>query len=415
MNYTEWVNKLDSTTYFKYLDTINILKKLFKNFTTRYRIIKITDDILIKSLNNIIDYQKVLIAYDIEFQHTLYDIYIRELGLIIFIKDDNSEWFYIGNIFINFQHLTKHGFNILECKYIQSKYATVTDSSNELMKEIDKYFYVDNILNELYNSELFKDRIIYNESVQKIKTNLKNNELVNKYVFKKRDMLDKLEEIETITDYDTVKKCLDNIKRYLKDIPFQVYGKDLKGVYLKKFKEQWKIYSKDKYVKERTITSSKEKEFLSLFIELIPKTCFVVKGKNDMIAVNNTYKLLFKKPNNITFKSYYDIEMFNGFSKIAYGNAQLETTYHGVINTDIYENHVESLFSKIFDSLGNNKKIEAHNPLIDSIYTMVVAIVFNMGLNVYFQNKYKIGGNIYEYKYHKYKSKYNNIKKSILL
>jgi hypothetical protein len=415
MNYISWKDKINKHTFFKNRDSINLITIFFKNFATKYSFIKIEDNVLTDAFNNIINYQKILIAFDVEFQQSSDLVYIREFGAVVFIKDDNENWFYIGNILLNFRHLSYYDINLLSCKYIQSTYATVSYETKIKMKEIDNFFNVDTILDPLYLD-------INMNTFIRVSKQIDTNYLINKYLTKnkKKDMImykiDELYELYKLSKTDNaiyIKKELDYLKRILKDVTFQIYGKDLKGVYLKNFKKQWSLYLSDKLVKQRTLNKNGEHMFLTQFIELINKTYFVVKGKMDIYALRNTSKLIFNKRSfHIEFPSYYDIEIFNALSKKLYGNARLETTYDGVINTTVYKKHADKLFNEIFREL--NKDIGAHNPMVDSLYTIIVALVMNMGLDNYFLNNgIAYGGNYegnyegnYKYKYNKYKSKY---------
>lgn len=439
MEFTDWYDRFQSNTFFKCRDTLDVVVEIIKKYSKKYDLIKIEDKVLIRAFDNIVNYQRLLVAFDVEFQSAIIDknpgnyivskdvlgndvaSFIREFGMMIFIKDDNLNWFYIGSVFVNFRDITEHGFKLPDCKYIHSLYTTVTDDNSEKMAKNDKYFVVANLLDPLLEFDYTKGYKEFLKLIKKIKNEITKNELFLIFINNatKDKVKNKFKELQQKDIFENegdqyIKKEVYYLKGLLREIPFQVFGRSIKKTeYEKIFENQLNTYWNDKLVKSRIMSKTEEVEFINLVKLLLNKTYFVVKGKRDMEAFSNVNILLDVDKNVVTFPSFYDIEIFNSFSKYFYKNAQLETTYNGLVNTNIYKKHADELFSSIqFD----DKK--SHNPVIDSLYTIVVALVINMGLNHYFENidssLDKMGGNIYKntylYKYKKYKCKYLNSK-----
>ena len=171
----------------------------------------------------------------------------------------------------------------------------------------------------------------------------------------------------------------------LKDISFSIFGQFVQDEddYYNNFIRQWDLYMNDPEVINRTLTDQQEKLFFDYFKVIIGHAYIVVKGKRDMDALNNTYKLISDSENSkIGFDSYYDIEIFNQFSRRISGSGQLENTYNALIKDKLYIKHIKPFFDYVQIKIGSN----AHNPLVDSMFTIVVAIVINIGINKYFAN-----------------------------
>jgi hypothetical protein len=85
----------------------------------------------------------------------------------------------------------------------------------------------------------------------------------------------------------------------------------------------------------------------------------------------------------------YDIAFFNDMFRKLCNNAQLETTYHCIIEKNLLDPELNQNLKKIFKSLVLiDKKLVAHNPLVDSFYTLIVGITMYNNSN----NKLQIGG-----------------------
>jgi len=195
-----------------------------------------------------------------------------------------------------------------------------------------------------------------------------------------------LDEIKQTKNKSEIQRKIKLIKQRLRKIPFAIYRKYLKDNKRKIFDLQYDLYYKDPLVKERLMDKGAEKEFVNSFIDLSRKSCFIVKGTRDLDAMNNIASIL-KTKNNFDFNHIYDIELFNGFSKIKFGNAQLEKTYDGLIQMPIYKKNKTDL-EVILGSIGG----VAHNPVMDSYYTLVVALIINVGMNDCFPNISQLEG-----------------------
>jgi hypothetical protein len=399
INYQMWSEKVDSVSK---NDVVNTIKKLFKKFGSSYDFIKIDDPILLNAFTNIGNHLKVIVAFDVEFisahdDSSIYGGYIksqkntcsfiREIGLIVFIKDDQGFWYYLGNIFVNFPTIIPI-FGVQDLKYLMATYSTVTDETAAKMKLHDEHFNFAPLFDPLikYFKKNQKDKFV--AKIDELCNNFQRNPLIKQ---EKTKLIDKLEELRKLDfDMNYLIKEINYLKRLVKDIPFSTFGGNLTGKYLDMFTKQWELYNNDSLVIDRLLSKTDANKFLQLFIEMAPRVLFVVKGQRDMEAVKNSTSILNVVVTTgplvsyhvyINFPHFYDIEIFNELSRRIYGSAQLEKTFEGMTNTSIYKTHGDPLFSKIF---GDLKDVKAHNPMIDSLYTIIVAAVVNMGLNDYF-------------------------------
>lgn len=327
--------------------------------------ITITNKYITHALNNINVYKPYIICLDVEFQSANLNTsdkyiidsgtarFIREIGIIIFRKEGDF-WIYESNSFVNFPDISKFGINKELIHLITSTFSTVDPTTFDKMEKLERIF---------KNKELLK---------------IKNLDLgLN-------------------SDPDKINKILNNLI-------YEIDGKILKKYKLDKYYINYqkinKLYWKDKLVKNRTLNIKNIVLFLNYLKELSKDAVFLVKGKMDFKAINNTYTLFgFDKPN---LENSYDIEVFNGLSKNIYGNSQLKTTFEGLAKTDIFNKYVYDFVLDLFQDFGD----KAHNPLVDSLFTVLVGIIINIGLNKTF---------MYEEKYKKYKRKYQRIKKLLV-
>ena len=312
MNYNTWINNINSN-----INQIMALKiiPLFKG-TPNYAFVKLTDIKIIMALNNISDYRKILICFDIEFQTTNQKLesdyifeyvsidnnefkaysFIREFGLIIFVREE-SIWYYVGNTLLNFPELK----NKKNTRYISSLYSTVTN------KTLNKMNINDNLVQDLDIFKLYPN----------INTNISETILL-----------------------------------------------------------QNNNYWNDPFVLNRTLTTDEAKHFLNTFLSV--NGTYLVKGQMDIKVIKNHFRLLFNKhPKNI-FNKVYDIEIYNNLSKTYFGSAKLKETFDNIIKLPIYNN------SLYFDFLLND--LRPHNPVSDSIYTFIIAVIINLILINYLDN-----------------------------
>jgi len=372
MNFNEWIKvykKINKSEYFENEISPQLIN-LIKNYSKKYTIIRIKNKCVNNALRNLTTMSRIIISLDAEFQTVLDESMpyteinfkgdkvapmIRELGMMIFLMDKKDMvWYYIGNLHVNFNIYS----DVYKIRYLLSKYCTVTDNTRKIMENNDKFFDVSQIYN-LSKGQIYK---IINKSF-----------LVNEFTNNKDKILDIIQSNNQLFDKDKYM-----IQRLLRNIPFEVYGEYIKGTkYEDIFTTQFDLYMGDKLVKDRLLSHEQELLLLDILYKLTPYTCIVLKGKRDMYALNNTVKYT-GYTNNINFTDIYDIEIFNAFSRNNYGNAQLETTYNGLIETDIYHKHVRREFKHIQRSIGG----DAHNPVVDSLFTIIVAIVINIGMNL---------------------------------
>lgn len=410
MDFIKWKNNIDNLVLNDNLKSNIII--FFKEFHQKSSLsfIHIQDSHLISAFDNINNYKPITLCLDIEFQSAIIQNdkyistknikgentakFIREIGMLFFIKDQQLNLYYIGNLFLNFESLVEFGFDFKTIRLIGAKYADVTDDVYTQMNQLEREFRLELLLDPLFdkgNKSILIDKIIKkltkNYLFKNFLTEHKQNVIVQ--------ILHKLKK----TDDDIIKKEVRYVSKQLNQIQYEIYAKYLKGNDLAIFTELDKLYWKDPLVQSRTVLiKGKYDMFMELLEELFEESVLVIKGKMDIIALKNMSILIQKK--DMQIDHYYDIETFNGFSNAQYHSSQLENTYKGVIETDIYKRIAKPLFDEIIINIGD----KAHNPVADSLFTIIVAIVMNLGLNDYFNQK---GG---QYNYLKYKSRYLKLK-----
>ena len=441
MDIKTWKNKINQLSFNENIK--NNIITFFENFhhKTSLSLIPIIDPKLINAFNNINNYKPLSICLDIEFQSAIIDDmndidtndvkgkyilhetiknektgkFIREIGMLFFIKDQNYNIYYIGNIFLNFKSLTEFGFSLDNIKLIGVKYATVTDKTYNKMNNLENEFHIDSLIEPLYQKTLFENKKQYKSELTKIINILSNNYLFNNLLKQntKDNIFNILHKLLTIDEFDefnfdNLLKELKYIKKQLNGIQYEIYSKYLNLTGKKSFNQLNDLYWNDKLVKERLkIINTKYDLFMDLFKRLSFDSILILKGKMDIIALKNMYALIFNK-NDLIIEHYYDIETFNGFSSMHFNGSQLEDTYKNLIKYEIYEQIAKPLFDQIMVNIGN----KAHNPVVDSLFTIVVAIIINLGLNEYFSKQNNINGGKGHYtEYIKYKNKYSQLKK----
>jgi len=386
LNFNEWKNKINNinTKFIKKDELIEFFKKF--TLDNKFDFIKVENEKLKMAFLNI-GIKELIIAYDIEFKKVhesfskeyiasrsefLYEIgFIREFGMLMFLKDvKTNDIYYIGDIFLNFPHFDKLNIDKDLTRIVISDYSSVNDKVRTKMEKNQNKFL--------------------------------NEEFIKSYL-KQHNRLDRLDFF-----INNKKKILfDIIRQYLSD------------EYKKIFDKQWELYLNDELVKNRTINLEDMDYFLKTFHSFNRNVVYIVKGKNDMEAIVNMCKISQnnKLENGFIYSSYYDIEIFNGFSRNIYGDAKLETTYNNIINSKLYKQNASSFFDQV------KKRIPeiAHNPVADSLFSTIVAISINLCSNSCFydnrenkelevpdvKNDKKISENsFYHKKYRKWKKKY---------
>jgi len=362
----------------------------------------INDQVTNKSLDYIANYNRIILAFDIEFHNIVItnnkdnyvtinknnkqvSLLIREIGLMFLARDNDGFWNYLGSMFVNFNN-SYTGNNII---YVLSKYATVTEASRQIMEKNDEYFNISEYLNNLSSQTLkvsdSNSNINYDEKVKLISKAIKRPYVKNILGRKDFNVLKLLlgylpSAINADSDNGDSKKfdlTLGNIKRMVKDVPFNITKSDLNASEQVMFNKQMKTYYEDKQVTKRTLTKNQEKYFFDVLLEIDKNTCYVVKGRMDFIALKNSYLYINKKQCPLKFTYVYDIEIFNKFSHDKYGSATLLATFEGLSTTEMYKKYVAHLIDKILNTLSNHR---AHNPLSDSLYTLAVAIIINANM-----------------------------------
>jgi hypothetical protein len=251
---------------------------------------------------------------------------------------------------------------------MMAKYATVSKKTLKRMEKNDVKFTLDleimslleNDYESLLTHNLFKSESEINR--KKVKENIKT-------FFKTTNESEKK---------DIIKK----IKWLLRRIPFNAFKKYLNRSYANIFENQFELYYDDPLVKKRLLSKKDQRKLLKSLIDISDITCFIIKGTRDLDALKNFTNLLNIKKRTFSFDHLYDIEIFNGFSKIKYGNAQLETTYEGLIRSNVYKE-----VKKELELIKKTVVGTAHNPLVDSYFTIVVAIILNIGINKFFPSE----------------------------
>ena len=430
MDITKWKNNINNLHFNENIK--NNLITFFEEFhhKTSLSFIPISDPKLIDAFNNINNYKPLSICLDIEFQSAIItnDKYIsnetikneksakfiREIGMLFFIKDQDYNIYYVGNIFLNFKSLADFGFDIKNIRLIGVKYATVTEDTFSKMDNLENKFHIDTLIEPLYQKKLFGNEKKYKSEIKQIINTLSKNYLFNNLLKQNVkdtifNILGKLQNISNIDNFDNVLKELKYIKKQLNNAQYEIYSKYLNDINQKDFNKLNTLYWNDKLVKDRlNIINGKYDVFMKLFKVLSSDSILIVKGKMDLIALKNMFVLIIDK-NDLKLEHYYDIETFNGFSSTHYKGSQLEDTYKNLINYEIYKKIAKPLFDQIIINIGD----KAHNPVVDSLFTIIVAIIINLGLNEYFSkniNTNLIAGNLHYDNYLKYKTEYSNLK-----
>jgi hypothetical protein len=266
---------------------------------------------------------------------------------------------------------------------VYSTYATVTPSTLKEMETNEKVFKLEYIMEPLENKNLFKSHDKYLQEVENIMGKLNKNYIYTHIANEslKKSINNNFTQLKLTSSYHHVEKEVGSIKKKLMKIKFNVYGVYLQDTqFYINFLKSHELYWADTLVKKRLLQNTSI--FFELFAKISEETLFVVKGVQDFIAFNNTIKLLGYEytPN---FNNLYDIETFNGLSNNLYLSSQLEVTYKNIIKTKIYRQFVK----KIFDHISKNIGDKAHNPVVDSLFTIIIAVTINIGLNDYFKNQ----------------------------
>jgi hypothetical protein len=260
------------------------------------------------------------------------------MGGISLVKQDNK-WYYYGNFHFNLPPVK----TLSKLNVIQSDYINVSKQTQKKIENIEKQY--------LYHKKLEQYK---NDPIKFIKY---YNSIKNLPIIKKKIKI------------DLNKDNFNKLYKKVKDISFTLKLKDIGS---ENFYKIWNLYLEDKYVKDRTIIPTKK--WLKSLYNMLTNSLLMVKGNMDIIAINNLMKQynLPVLPKTILV---YDIAFFNDIFRKLCNNAQLENTYHCIIEKNLLDHELNKDFKKIFKSLVlNDKKLIAHNPLVDSFYTLIVGL-----------------------------------------
>jgi hypothetical protein len=295
---------------------------------------------LADTLQSIAGFARYAFIFDAEFQRVYNQQremrHILEFGGIMFERDKNKKWFYVGNFHFNLPPASKN------TGLIHSTFLTVTPQTQSAMDEIEKDYMLYPKLDAL------KD---HPEEFKKYYYSLLNHPLVKKKRIPKLDP----------------DKEPNKIIKLFKNMLYQLNKYD---VGKSAFHGMWKLYLNDPLVKKRTIKPSRK--WLLSFKEVLEDSLLIVKGMNDIIAIDNLFDHY--KVGKIQDKiQTLDIAVYNGAFRETCKSAELEQSYWCIINNNLTDPEIKPIFKIIYKSL-ETKDMTAHNPLIDSFYTLVVAV-----------------------------------------
>lgn len=418
-------------------DPIIIVKKMLSKYGTSFVAYDqpiLFNDTLNDAFNNIAIYNRIIFCFDIEFHNIVLNNknnnyqnpkvsdrvwsylndyqyenkgplkvaqFIREIGILIFAKEE-GRWSYLGYIFKNFptnkrsnlENDTQYMSDDQNTILVLSKYATVTPKTKQIMEKNDSLFNIHefinnitldtlnkktfNIINDFINKYNYVEKILNKDEFMCIRQNLK---LLKKLILNNNDNVEQTEK--------QLKNIIKNLLSKTKDIPFRIYGKilDKDPKIAKIFNYQMSSYLKDPLVVDRTLNVKEAKELISMWEQIDKYTCYVVKGKHDIVAINNVTEEYFEKK-IIKFWHTYDIEIFNRISTLKYGSAQLANTYIGIQSSPYYNkgnsyNDTDNINIKDLDKIVTNHlpSSSPHNPAVDSLYTIIVALTMMTIIN----------------------------------
>lgn len=326
MLYEEWTRRISNIVTKKYYDVIINLFSYVKN--EDFFIDAVKEDTLIKVLNTISNTSRILIAFDLEFQNAILASTRHFYGEDTIFKK------------VSYSFIREFGIII----FVKS--------------DIDNVWnYIGNIIVNFPNLSHYYDRkyIRYTSAPYASvsdETFTKMQETDNLFSDRNRNFVFNL--------YPVYASKLTKIDGIGDIILLQDY-----------------MYWSDPLVKKRTLSVDDAQTFLQAFLQLANYASCLIKGQMDFKVLRNHYVLLNNRPlPHDAFKKVYDIEVFNGLSTLFFKGAKLETTFNNLIKLPIYN---ISFFNKYIYNL------KSHNPVSDSLYTIIVAIVIHLILNDYLE------------------------------
>ena len=320
-NFLKTIN--DKNIFFDILN--DKLQKLYDNITTK----------------------NYIISFDIEFLRYNYDKininYIFEIGGIIIHKYKNK-WYLISFFHYNIKpHL------INDDMFIQnSEYCTISNETYNKVKKLEN-----KLLPHLIYKRIDLNEIIIND--------LMNNNLINLLLSK-----NKLINIINNNNYD---KFIKELKKIL----FKINGNFLKKNHLNYeyylYNEINNLIFNDKDINYRYIKNIKKN--LLLLKKIINNGYSIVKGIEDFNVIKNHLNL-FNIDFNINDNYYYDIAKYNNELYNICNSAELKKSFICLINKKIIDENDD-----IYIKLKNNIYMKAHNPLVDSLMTLIIFNNYN--------------------------------------
>lgn len=306
-------------------------------------------DILLKNIQNIPVHGKLasilnyvggftdyVFVFDAEFQHIQRNTkHILEFGGIMFRKEQ-QKWVYVGNMHFNLPPIKEN------LGVIHSTFLTVTPKTAKLMEEVEENYLFHPRMENLKDDPEAFSAFYY--------------EVMDKPIVKRKN----LPRMDPRTDQTKIIKMF-------KNFTFQLTKKDVGKA---NWKRMWQLYVNDPWVKKRTIVP--KKPWLEAFSNLLQNSVSVVKGNQDLVAIDNLFArynmpMLQGKLNTI------DIAVFNAVFRQKCESAELEKSYWCLIEKKLIDPELKPMLKQIYNSLVV-AEFSAHNPLVDSFYTLVVAI-----------------------------------------
>jgi hypothetical protein len=299
-------------------------------------------------------YAPLIFVFDIEFQHLRKERskrsrHLLEFGGMLFMQNKQKEWSYLGSIHFNLPPVGR----VDNLGVIQSKYATVSPKTQARMEEIEEDYLFYKVL------ELNKDN---------------PSDFVRLYREFVRTPLAKKKRIPHI---DPVPENFAKIIRVFKDMSFTLGKSDVGSA---NFSKVWKLYLNDPWVKSRTLTPTKR--WLEAFAKVVTSSVPVVKGNMDIIALDNLFER-FRMPAISDRVPLFDIAIFNTAFRQLCSSAELEKTYWCLLEKSLVDPELEPSLKGIYRDLAMRERtLVAHNPLVDSFYTLVVALTMGTRLDM---------------------------------
>lgn len=311
-----------------------------------------------RKLSGISPHSPIAFFYDVEFQHQMVRgqqeiTYPLEIGGILFARIA-TVWWYLANFHMNCPIVGP--FESL--RVFQSKYVTVSPSTSAALADIEKQYLFGDSLDEATDSATFAAR--YNLALQ---SNMARRRGLRSILWSFRKGA-----IQTSERSKIVKK--------FKGIAFTLSCRDI-GRH--NFYKIWRLYSNDSWVKLRK--THIDSEWCKAFHDLVEQSTSIVKGNMDIKAINNLFHLASVTPLNRNKMWVVDIAEYNPILFKICGSAQLENTVRCLfqkskVNIDM-SRQFNTLRLKLCLQNTDTDEIIAHNPLVDSFFTLIVAVIMS--------------------------------------